>query len=108
MGAIIGISVLLMPSTQAQSISEKLLALPLGRAAKDFLNYLTVEACLSENTILAYGRDLKNFLDHCKSNKISQLNQIKPVLIQNYQRNLTRENKDERVFRFFNKYLEQY
>lgn len=84
-----------MPSTQIQSVHEKLLSLPLGQCAKDFLDYLAVEAGLSNNTILAYGRDLKGFLQYCKSEKTGRLDQIKPVLIQSYMRNLTRENKDE-------------
>jgi len=84
-----------MPSTQRQSVGEKLLSLPLGKDVKSFLGYLTFEAGLSENTVLAYGRDLKNFLKHCKSNKIFQLSQIKPILIQNYLRILTLEQKNE-------------
>ncbi|MFZ0034643.1 MAG: site-specific tyrosine recombinase [Sedimentisphaerales bacterium] len=78
---------------QVQSVGEKLLSLPLGREAKDFLNYLTVEAGLASNTILAYGRDLADFLEYCKSSKISRLNQIKPALIQNYLRILTKDEQ---------------
>jgi integrase/recombinase XerD len=85
-----------MPSTQTQSVGEKLLVLPLGQDVKGFLGYLTVEAGLSENTVLAYGRDLKAFLKHCKSdNKITQLRQIKPQVIQNYLRILAQEQKSE-------------
>ena len=62
---------------------------------KAFLHYLTVEAGLSKNTILAYGRDLKGFLIYCRSNKISHLKQIKPSLIQNYLRTLVKTNKAE-------------
>jgi len=43
---------------------------------------------------LAYGRDLKSFLKYCKSNKISQLQQIRPPLIQNYLRILAQEPKN--------------
>jgi len=57
---------------QRQSVGEKLQALPLGQDVKNFLSYLTVEAGLSENTVLAYGRDLKSFLEHCKSNNIKR------------------------------------
>lgn len=84
-----------MPSAQIKSIEEKLHSLPLGQDVKSFLGYLTFEAGLSENTVLAYGRDLKNFLKYCQSNKISQLRHIKPVLIQNYLRILTQEQKNE-------------
>jgi integrase/recombinase XerD len=82
-----------MPSTQIQSISQELPSLPLGRSVKKFLDYLIVEAGLSNNTVLAYGRDLKGFLKYCKSNKISQLQQIKPALIQDYLRILTQGPK---------------
>jgi len=82
-----------MASVQVQSVGEKLLSLPLGKEAQDFLGYLTVEAGLAKNTILAYGRDLKGFLGYCKSNKISRLDQIKPALIQNYLQILTRDEQ---------------
>jgi integrase/recombinase XerD len=82
-----------MASVQVQSVGEKLLSLPLGEQAKSFLDYLTVEAGLASNTILAYGRDLTGFLEYCKSNKIRRLNQIKPALIQNYLRILTKDEQ---------------
>jgi len=82
-----------MASVQVQSVGEKLLSLPLGGQVKDFLDYLTVEAGLADNTILAYGRDLIRFLEYCKSSKIRRLNQIKPALIQSYLRILTRDEQ---------------
>ena len=84
-----------IPSTQAQSVADKVLALPLGRNVKDFLDYLTVEAGLSDNTILGYGRDLKDFLEYCKSNGIKRLQQINPSVIQQYMVLLSRSNKAE-------------
>jgi len=83
-----------MPSMQRQSVGEKLLALPLGQHVKNFLSYLTVEAGLSENTVLAYARDLKSFLGHC-TNDIKHLSQIKPTVIQEYLRILTQDQKGE-------------
>jgi integrase/recombinase XerD len=80
---------------QQQSVGEKLLALPLGQNVKNFLSYLTVEAGLSENTVLAYGRDLKSFLEHCKSNNIKNLSRIQPALIQDYLKILTKDQKGE-------------
>ncbi len=53
-----------MPLTQTQSVANSLLCLPLGQTVKQFLDYLTVEAGLSTNTVLAYGRDLKRFLEY--------------------------------------------
>ncbi|MHC4664443.1 MAG: site-specific tyrosine recombinase XerD [Planctomycetota bacterium] len=84
-----------MPSAQTQSVGEKVLSLPLGRNVKAFLDYLTVEAGLSNNTVLAYGRDLKGFLKYCQSSKITELRQIKPPLIQNYLRILTQDQRSE-------------
>ena len=84
-----------MSSTQTQFVGEKLLALPLGREVKNFLNYLTVEAGLAENTILAYGRDLKSFLEYCKSSNIKHLSQIKLAIIQDYLRIITHDQKGE-------------
>jgi len=84
-----------MPSVQLQSINRKLSSLPVGRPAADFLNYLTVEAGLAENTILAYGRDLTAFLEYCKTNNVKDLQQIQPLIIQAYQRRLSRQNRDE-------------
>jgi len=100
-----------MPSTQTQSVANSLLCLPLGQTAKEFLDYLTVEAGLSTNTVLAYGRDLKRFLEHCKrvpsassgqalstaegSSSIETLEQIKPAVIQGYLRSLGRSQKSE-------------
>jgi len=84
-----------MISVQTKSIDEKLFSLPLGQNVKDFLTYLTVEAGLSENTTLAYGRDLMAFLVYCQSRQISQFHQIDAVLVQSYQRILTAKSRDE-------------
>jgi len=67
----------------------------LGRNVKDFLNYLKVEAGLANNTVMAYGRDLKGFLAFCKSQDVSRLEQIKPALIQKYLQVLSRAEKSE-------------
>jgi len=84
-----------MSQVQVQSIKQVLQSLPLGHSVRDFLDYLTVEAGLSSNTVLAYGRDLKEFLKYCKSNKISRLEKIEPVHIQTYLRILSKDEKSE-------------
>jgi integrase/recombinase XerD len=84
-----------MPSIQIQSVGRKIQSLPLGQEVRKFLNYLTVEAGLSQNTILAYGRDLKDFLAYCQASRISRLPQIEPVVIQDYLRILARDQKSE-------------
>ncbi|MHC4117521.1 MAG: site-specific tyrosine recombinase [Planctomycetota bacterium] len=84
-----------MSSVQTQSVAKKLTALPLGREVKSFLDYLTVEAGLSDNTVLAYGRDLKQFLTYCKSCEINQLQQLEPVVIRDHMRLLSQDRKSE-------------
>ncbi len=84
-----------MPSTQTQTIADKLTELPLGRLVREFLNYLTVEGGLSDNTIQAYGRDLLDFLRYCSAHKVRQLSQISPAIVQNYMEVLSRGNKGE-------------
>lgn len=54
-----------------------------------------MEAGLSNNTILAYGRDLKGFLEYCDFRGVSQLRQIKPPLIHEFLIKLSREEKIE-------------
>jgi integrase/recombinase XerD len=80
---------------QTQSVKEKISALPLGKIVISFLNYLHIEAGLSENSVLGYGRDLKSFLEFCSAGNISNLEQLNPLLVQNYQRSLTKGGKDE-------------
>ena len=53
----------------------------MGRTVTRFLDYLNVEAGLSENTILAYGRDLVMFTDYCTSNSISGVEGITPETV---------------------------
>jgi len=84
-----------MPSVQRQSVGKKILLLPLGQTAKSFLDYLAIEAGLSENTVLAYGRDLKSFLEFCKDQRISQIRQLKPSVIHDYLRILTHKQMSE-------------
>ncbi len=73
-----------MPSVQAQTITNKIVTLPLGQTVKDFLSYLQIEAGLADNSIQAYGRDLREFLEHCKTRGINGLDDLKPAVIQSY------------------------
>lgn len=84
-----------MSSVQTETVAKKLLSLPLGSIVKDFLNYLTVEAGLAQNTILAYGRDLKSFLEFCKSKGIKNLQKLTPHIVQEYQLKMAKSNKGE-------------
>jgi integrase/recombinase XerD len=78
-----------------QSVGEKIASLPLGQEVKNFLSYLTVEAGLSENTVLAYGRDMRDFLTYCKTVGVQRLREITPAVIQKYLRTQTQQRKSE-------------
>lgn len=84
-----------MPTVQHKSINDKLLAMPLGIHASDFLVYVGVEAGLAENTVLAYGRDMMAFLQYCRSRNISNLKDLEPPVIRRYQLELARSEKSE-------------
>ncbi len=73
-----------MSLAQRQTIVADLRALPLGRTVTDFLDYLVVEAGLSENTVLAYGRDLREFLQFCQDSRIEKMEDVKPWLVRKY------------------------
>jgi integrase/recombinase XerD len=73
-----------MSLAQRQTIVADLRALPLGRIVTDFLDYLAVEAGLSDNTVLAYGRDLREFLRFCRDSKIEKMDEVKPWLVRKY------------------------
>ncbi len=82
-----------MVSTQKQTIIEDLRSLPLGTDVIGFLDYLVVEAGLSHNTILAYGRDLRQFMDFIARQEITRIEQIKSHIIQKYLVELSVINK---------------
>jgi len=84
-----------MVSAQLQTLHKKLLSQPLGPPARDFLDYLAIEAGLSENTVLAYGRDLIGFVRYCSLHKITTLQQIRPETVYGYLRVLSAEKKCE-------------
>ncbi len=73
-----------MSLIQRQTIVAGLRALPAGRPAVEFLDYLTVEAGLSENTILAYGRDLREFLIYCRDNGLREIGGLEVHRVQLY------------------------
>jgi integrase/recombinase XerD len=84
-----------MSLTQKQSVVEGLRTLPLGRPVTDFLDYLVVEAGLSDNTVLAYGRDLRDFLRFCRSNGTDKIAEVSPRVVQKYVCALARSSKSE-------------
>jgi len=73
-----------MSVIQKQSVMRELRAVPLGRPVADFLDYLVVEAGLADNTVLAYGRDLKDFVAFCSAAGIVEVEGVNPRLVQKY------------------------
>lgn len=69
--------------------------LPMGNTIGQFLDYLTVEAGLSANTVLAYGRDLLGFAEHCRDQKCTTPEQIEPVTVYRYLQQLAKSGRAE-------------
>ncbi|MEN8126933.1 MAG: site-specific tyrosine recombinase XerD [Planctomycetota bacterium] len=84
-----------MLTTQVQRLREKLKALPLGSAVEAFLDYLTVEAGLSVNTVLAYGRDLLRFAEYCQSERVDKMGDIVPTTVYGYLQKLSKLGRAE-------------
>lgn len=84
-----------MSLIQRQTVAAELRSLPLGRTAIEFLDYLVIEAGLSENTILAYGRDLRGFMEFCRRHGIDKIAEVKPRVVQAYVHEQARGPKGE-------------
>lgn len=81
--------------SQITAIRTDLADLPFGSTIRQFMDYMTIEAGLSENTILAYGRDLREFAKFCFVEKIKTLNNITALTIQNYMKSMAKNSKAE-------------
>ena len=71
-------------TNQIKKLKQSLDDLPLGQIIAEFMNYLKVEAGLSENTVLAYGRDLRNFAGHCIFEGTTTIEQIDLKAVQSF------------------------
>lgn len=60
----------------------------LSRALKEYLNYVSVERGCSRNTVLAYGRDLRNYLARLKEEGVTRPEQITRERIEGHIRSL--------------------
>ena len=84
-----------MLTKQIELLREKLRRHPLGGVVEQFLDYLTVEAGLSPNTVLAYGRDLLGFAEHCAGQKADKMEAIHPVIVYSYLKKLSKAGQAE-------------
>jgi len=82
-------------STQVQNLNAKLDEQSFGRIIQAFLNYMTVEAGLSSNTILGYGRDLRDFAVFCDSKGIRHPDKIVTTTFYEYSKYLSRKGRAE-------------
>jgi site-specific recombinase XerD len=82
-------------STQVQNLNTKLTEQSLGKIVKAFLDYLNIEAGLSENTILGYGRDLRDFAAFCRTKGVKQPDGINTEMFFGYAKSLARQSKAE-------------
>jgi integrase/recombinase XerD len=82
-------------SVQVQNLNSKLAEQSLGKIVKAFLDYLTIEAGLSENTILGYGRDLRDFAEFCLSKGVKKPDDIRTETLFGYAKSLARQSKAE-------------
>jgi integrase/recombinase XerD len=84
-----------MVSTQLQTLKSRFPPGAMTSAICDFLTYMQLEAGLSENTVLAYGRDLLAFCEYCHLQGAAAPNDIEPKTIYNYLRHLSSLGKAE-------------
>jgi integrase/recombinase XerD len=84
-----------MVSTQLQTLRSRFSSSPLSGAVDRFLNYLGLEAGLSNNTILAYGRDLLAFAQFCEAAGVVDLRDVDPRTIYQYLHRLSGGSRAE-------------
>lgn len=70
-----------MGSYQKKNLYQRIEAMPMGPDVIEFLNHLTAEAGLADNTVLGYGRDLSVFISFCQTKGVDRVEQIRPETI---------------------------
>lgn len=89
-----------MSGQQIRTIYDKVAELAFGKEIKSFLDYLTIEAGLSQNTVMAYGRDLLQFSTFCKKDaSLTNLNALTPVNLYEYMHHLSSAQRNEASIR---------
>jgi integrase/recombinase XerD len=84
-----------MSKTQLLNLYGKFDTLVCGDTVVSFLDHLTVEAGLSDNTVLSYGRDIVSFLKFCESRNVSGFDEINADLVYDYHHHLLNVNAAE-------------
>lgn len=88
-----------MLEKQIQLLKQKLATHSLGSEIIGFLDYLSLEAGLSPNTTLGYGRDLLTFCEFCQSAKIKKIAALEPTHIYQFMKHLSKNKAETSVSR---------
>ncbi|HML73466.1 MAG TPA: site-specific tyrosine recombinase XerD [Anaerohalosphaeraceae bacterium] len=84
-----------MLNNQIITLKKKLGAYAIGADVSQFLDYLALEAGLSPNTVLAYGRDLLEFCQYCQTAGLKEIPTLEAVHIYKHLQTISREGKVE-------------
>lgn len=85
----------IMQSAQLKNIKSKLPAVPMGRHIDTYIDYLVVEAGLSPNSVLAYGRDLISFANFARTRKVLDIDDLRPQAVYAYMKHLSKVGRAE-------------
>ena len=72
---------------------------PLNKLVTDYLHYLKSTGCVADNTILAYGGSLIEFIRFCKHHRITRPRQVKPETVLAYFDTLRKQGKAKSTIR---------
>ena len=84
-----------MLANQKRNIHERLRGVVFGDFVREYLNYLTIEAGLADNSVLGYGRDILGFVVYCQGRGIGELCELEASVVQDYIIGLSRYGKAE-------------
>jgi integrase/recombinase XerD len=88
-----------MLEKQIQLLKRKLAVHALGPEITGFMDYLSLEAGLSPNTTLSYGRDLLYFCEFCQTIKIEKIAQLEPAHIYQFMKQISQNKAETSVSR---------
>lgn len=84
-----------MLNEQIRQLKGRLETYRLGGEVSRFLDYMNVEAGLSANTLLGYGRDLLAFSQYCNCEGVENLSQIQAERVFSYIHQLSKAGRAE-------------
>jgi integrase/recombinase XerD len=88
-------SATLSPTLSRKSATAAAVQGSFAQPVRDFLTYLRVEAGLSPATLEAYGRDLRDLVDHLNDQKVDHPKKVKPAHLAEHVRYLHRQRELE-------------